>query len=210
MQQFIQRIFAQSVQSQIESLLSQAESCDTIVYLCVLASTHAATQSLVSKLQVLDETEIRPMGGGGLGVSNVLDRAFSDLFVPYVEADRYFALEVKFWTSRIDAVLLPFRVYIADRDRALTKRGRSTNIHTQVSPTRIAEKSLREKMLGGGGGGGTTGGDEQVQERPLTEDEQGIVCLGTVVTLMKRHVEAVFRCRQLVPAGMLYVVKSNC
>jgi hypothetical protein len=185
-QQFIQRIFAQSIHNILEVLLRTVEEGDTTaVYLQVLASTHRETERLVKELSEFDEREIAPRCDDAAPVLNIiLERALDDLFVSYLEGDRYFDLECKVWREDVvPSGLMEFHTFLADRE--LGTLGRSS---TAAKPARRTS-TVVQVLIGG--------------EEALTGDEAGIPTLETFSWILRRNVEAVFRCRQLIPAAML-------
>lgn len=196
MQQFVQRIFAQSVQSQLESLFLQAEKAGPNIYLKVLASSHAATQQLVNHLSTLDE-EVISVGVGAPVLTAILERSFADLFVPYTEGDRYMELETKLFRQVWDQKLFNFFTYIANRQRACTKRGFKTLVTTTaVSPTPAQEKTFTQSLF--------AATNDTAPISALGGDEMGVPTMDTMLAILKAHVESVFRCKQLVISSALY------
>jgi hypothetical protein len=120
------------------------------------------------------------------------------LFVPYTEGDRYIDLEIKLWKEDIiPTALLTFYTFVANRMRGITKRGGKTIVMTDVPPTAIAEKTFTQSLF--------SAGDESAveNEEVVAGDAVGMPQIDTFVVILGRHVEGVFRCRQLVPAALL-------
>ena len=61
---------------------------DKEVHLKVLAESHKETASLVANLHQFDDTVIASLIGNSV-LGAILDRSFEDLFVPYVDDERY-------------------------------------------------------------------------------------------------------------------------
>ncbi|ORX45540.1 exocyst complex component Sec10 [Hesseltinella vesiculosa] len=98
---FLHRIFAQSIQDQVESLFPRSQRISNLAYLRTLARTHAATKRLVDSLKAYCEKELTDsstsLDDTGLATATSLDdtlhRCMNDLFVPYTEGNRYLAKE---------------------------------------------------------------------------------------------------------------------
>ncbi|KAJ3045432.1 Exocyst complex component 5 [Rhizophlyctis rosea] len=116
MQQFVQRIFAQLVQTRIETTLSNAQShyTSSLPYLRKLAACYAATAELVADLHKLDE-KLVASNLGAPALTGILNRSFEDLFVPYVEGDRYIEVEQENMVERFRSCLRVFHEYAAQR-----------------------------------------------------------------------------------------------
>jgi hypothetical protein len=128
----------------------------------------------------------------------ILDRAYGDLFVPYLENDRYIDLELKEWKEEVlPAALLTFFTFVANRMRTVTKRGGRTIVLTDVPPTALHEKTFTQSLF--------SAGDSSPVEAEVEKegDEIGVPTMDTFVGILARHVEGVNRARQLVPVGML-------
>ncbi|CAO3622249.1 unnamed protein product [Cunninghamella blakesleeana] len=100
LQVFLQRVFAQSIQDQVETLLLNAQDISNLAYLRTLASTHAATKRLVDNLKVYLEKELSNVNTTddnklvtSTSSDEALDRCMDDLFVPYTEGNRYLSRE---------------------------------------------------------------------------------------------------------------------
>ncbi|CAG8660938.1 11228_t:CDS:2, partial [Paraglomus occultum] len=120
MQVFLQRIFAQLIQSCLEHLLKESESLSTLAYLRTLATIHIATLNLVEDLKGLDmhnkkseETRGRMEGSQSKAdtLVDVLNQCMMDLFVPYTEGDRYLEKEKKSLVELYSSLLLQFNAY---------------------------------------------------------------------------------------------------
>ena len=136
MQQFVQRIFAQlvriwafrlisnsqgafvqhhmettlQVQTRIENTLQKAQDRSSLAYLRKLSACHAATAQLVADLHKLDDSAIA-QNLGGPALTGILNRSFEDLFVPYVEGDRYIEVEEQCLVDRFKSCLHVFHEY---------------------------------------------------------------------------------------------------
>ena len=87
-QTFVQRIFAQSIQNFIEVLMEESQSISMQLYLEVLAHIHRETALLVADIHEFDINVISPLLGAP-ALTTILDRSIEDLFVPYVDENRY-------------------------------------------------------------------------------------------------------------------------
>lgn len=78
--------------------MSDALHLSKETYLIVLADSHKETATLVSDLHNFDDTVIAPLVGSSV-LSSILDRSFEDLYVPYVDDERYVTVE-KDWLKQ--------------------------------------------------------------------------------------------------------------
>jgi hypothetical protein len=74
-------------------MLNAASMTSKAQYLECLAGAHAETSKLVADLHHLDETVISSSAAGSGPLESLVNRAFEDLFVPYVDDDRYIETE---------------------------------------------------------------------------------------------------------------------
>lgn len=93
-QVFVQRIFAQSIQNFIEVLMQEALEISPQIYLEILTHAHNETYELVVDMHHFDEVVISPLVGAR-ALTVILDRSFEDLFVPYIDEERYITAESK-------------------------------------------------------------------------------------------------------------------
>ena len=115
LQVFTQRIFAQSVcitswqvQNFIEGRLELARNKSLGYYLEVLAISHSITAELVDDLHEFDEKTIAE-AMGSCALTTVLDRSLVDLFVPYIDSNRYIDLETEWLIATLNDELEPFQ-----------------------------------------------------------------------------------------------------
>ena len=117
MKVFIQRVFAQvvcltcvlgsscqllifpQIQQHLETLVSRASAISTLAVLRILNLTHNMCSSLVDDLKTYDATLTEP-SSRGLALSSgplatMLDRAMEEIFVPWLEGQRYLDSESK-------------------------------------------------------------------------------------------------------------------
>ena len=99
MKVFIQRVFAQVIQQQLETLINRATSISTLALLRILNLTHSLCSSLVEDLKTYDVQLNDPTAGSGGQVSGslvvMLDQALEEMFVPWLEGTRYLDTESK-------------------------------------------------------------------------------------------------------------------
>jgi hypothetical protein len=88
------------IQNHIELLLSRSEKCSDLAYLRTLASTHAETKRLIENLKFYCDKELLLKDAADINglvttasPDETLDRCMDDLFVPYIEGDRYLKKE---------------------------------------------------------------------------------------------------------------------
>ena len=111
MKKFIQRIFAQTIQIQLEAVLAKAESQSALSYLRVLYFSHKEIARLVSEIHKFDENVIAKTTGEPI-LTNIVNRSFTDLFVSLIENDRYLKTEKKCLADMFDALVTTFNNYV--------------------------------------------------------------------------------------------------
>ncbi|CAG8657677.1 3453_t:CDS:10, partial [Dentiscutata heterogama] len=200
MQVFLQRIFAQLIQTYLESLLSHAESNSTLAYLRSLVAAHTATKELVEDLKgldmrqkglsdtsYLDANDASQQNSGT--IAEILEQCIRDLFVPYTEGDRYIEKEKKSLGELYSSLLLQFTAYHTQQKqlRAGSLLGRAFNQITLSSNTNIMDV--------------------------LTTEDDGNLSINTAMLILKIHAEAIRRAVKLSPftelpkfAGVLFYV----
>lgn len=94
LQVFVQRIFAQQIQSKIEQLLKNSYATSTLAYLRTLNALYITTGNFTKDLKVFFQSSLS--GDGKLDELNIiLDQSFSDLFTSHLIDSKYFDLEKK-------------------------------------------------------------------------------------------------------------------
>nr|CAG8570941.1 11534_t:CDS:10 [Entrophospora candida] len=201
MQVFLQRIFAQLIQTYLESLLSHAENNSTLAYLRSLAAVRAATTDLVTSLK---SVEIRQEGSTKDNVNTkneedtkknntiaeVLDQCIEDLFVPYTEGERYLEKEKRSLMELYSSLLLKFTAYHAQQ-----KHARSGSLF-QRAVNQITSSSNPNQF-----------GGANLMEIPVTDDD-GNLGVDTATLMLKIHAEASKRSVKLCPPSELPKIAS--
>lgn len=114
---FLQRVFAQRIQQQVETYLTTAESKSTLLaYMRVLHLCYSKVGSLTKALkEVFAQDNIDEEGE----LASLLDQSFADIFVPYIENGRYFDTEVKSLGQVITGTLAKFtEAHLASAQKA--------------------------------------------------------------------------------------------
>ncbi|KAJ3152868.1 Exocyst complex component 5 [Geranomyces variabilis] len=203
MQQFIQRIFAQSIQTQLESDLRRGDDESVLSYLRALFKAHSTILALANDLHKLDEDVVAGNAGKPV-LTAIINRSFDDLFVPYVEGGKYIEAEQECLNDEFVKHLSTFQEYAAQRAR--TPRGKvvakavsaTPSSPTKTSPTSAAAmmNSLVTTM--------NVLSNEVAQQiglqaapEPMTPEEMGMPSVSLMLKLLQAHVEAMTRCRQL-------------
>lgn len=102
---FLQRIFAQRIQQQLEAYLIAAENISLLAYVRTLHICYSKVGSLVKSLKDLfGSVELDSDGE----LSALLDQSFGDLFVPYIENGQYFDSEKKSLNEVTAGILTKF------------------------------------------------------------------------------------------------------
>ena len=123
-----------------------AGSESNLAFLRCLSSCHATISALVADLQKFDATTIAIKSPSGSALTNVLDRSFADLFVPYTEGTRYIDRECRCLVDCFGEILEPFRNYMVSDD---LKRCLTCSLLLSVSqtsrPKRVQPKSISHR-----------------------------------------------------------------
>ncbi|KAG0344603.1 Exocyst complex component 5 [Podila humilis] len=205
-QVFIQRVFGQSIQSFIETLLERAQAKSTLAYLRTLSSIHEHTVLLVSDLKKCEDT-LKVGVNSNVKGSNVsvttqplsltLDRCLDDLFVPFLEGPRYLKKEVDSLCETYDSMLAKFTAYQLQRrggnNKFKTIITRAFNQITDSSSNKTIAPAAQENFA-------TVKNPEKYQNMQVTDDD-GALSVDLVVKLLKIHAESVVRSLNLLPVS---------
>ncbi|OZJ07024.1 hypothetical protein BZG36_00227 [Bifiguratus adelaidae] len=222
LQVFLQRIFAQSIQIQIEFLVSRAEKSSSIAYLRTLASTHAETAAFVDSLKRYCEEEAKKFftsasaNASSPSLASTLDRCMDDLFVPYIEGDRYLKRETQALTEVFQQCIHSFATAQQSRKPRGGKQSsaftRALNtMATSTSAPHIAGmgSSIASAGLGNQGGkrdqnessGGLYGYSNLAQSTGNLQGHTGdkeLLSTDLALQMVGVHAEAMARCIELV------------
>jgi exocyst complex component 5 len=110
---FLQRVFQQSIQQRLETVLEKANSISSLAFLRSLQSSRSCIASLVDDLKSHGLTE-HPEATSPQ-VTAVLDQQLDDLFVPYFVGSSYIEREKKNLEELYSSLLLKFTIYHVGR-----------------------------------------------------------------------------------------------
>ncbi|KAF9430816.1 Exocyst complex component 5 [Podila epigama] len=204
-QVFIQRVFGQSIQSFIETLLERAQSQSTLAYLRTLSAIHEHTVLLVNDLKKCEDTLKvginTTIKGSNISVttqplSQTLDRCLDDLFVPFLEGDRYMKKEIQSLCETYDFMLAKFTAYQLQRRGGNKFRAIITRTFNQIidsSSSKDLPPVVTENFA-------TVKNPEKYQTMQVT-DEDSKISTKLVIKLLKIHAESVVRSVGLLPAS---------
>lgn len=124
---FLQRVFAQKIQLQIESYLNKAESLSLLAYMRTLHIGYSKISMFTASLKTaFTKMNMDPNGD----LAALLDQNFSDIFVPYIENGQYFDAELKSLTEIIGREMSKFNyahVHKISKDQSLLSRFTSSS-----------------------------------------------------------------------------------
>ncbi|KAJ3285564.1 Exocyst complex component 5 [Rhizoclosmatium sp. JEL0117] len=194
MQDFVQRIFGQSIQMYIEQELSDADQVSSTYYLRVLSVVHEATLSVCKHLYKFDKDVIVPETKS-MGIGSVIDRCFDDLFVPYTDNDRYVAIERRCLQDRMAELLHVFTNFATARAKApkakssmpLPSFQEAVGTIFNLDPTSPAASKSNGSLLNS-------------NEPP---EAFGLPSVALTLKLIEVHLEALERCKELSKLGDL-------
>ncbi|KAJ3987466.1 exocyst complex protein [Lentinula detonsa] len=220
MQVFLQRVFAQSIQQHMEQLLHRAATMSELSYLRVLQLAHIQTSTLVEDLKVyelpasgsrmpFEAGELNKTLGGTANalpaasatLTTMLETAMEELFVPYLEGQRYLERESQSLGVLYTGLLANFTRYhrakapkakssIFDRvvNQLSTAAATTSSGGVQTTSAQAANAILRF--------GGLNAEKNPVDEEPVRE-EDGQLSVDVAEKMLKWHAEAIGRCVEL-------------
>ncbi|KAF2397459.1 exocyst complex component Sec10, partial [Trichodelitschia bisporula] len=106
---FVQRVFQQSIQQRLESVLEKADSISSLAFLRALQSSRNCISTLVDDLKAHGLTE-HPEPASSL-ITSTLDQQLDDLFVPYLMGSSYIEREKKSLEELYSSLLFKFTTY---------------------------------------------------------------------------------------------------
>ncbi|KAF8640107.1 hypothetical protein AX17_001343 [Amanita inopinata Kibby_2008] len=222
MQVFLQRVFAQPIQQHLELLLHRGAALSDLAHLRILQLVHLQLSSLVEGLKVfelphvtprtpLEATEFRRTitGSAGVAASNtnaigaMLETAMEELFVPYIEGQRYLERESKSITSLYTDVLTDFTRYHERTqkskssmfDRMVNQLSAAAANSAQTGTSTSAQAAAALMRFGGIN---PERNHDRSNEEPVRE-EDGLLDIGVAEKMLKWHAEAIGRCVELSP-----------
>ncbi|KAI8089981.1 exocyst complex component Sec10-like protein [Halteromyces radiatus] len=225
-QVFLQRIFAQSIQDQVETLLSRAQNISNLAYLRTLASIHAATKQLVDSLKVYcEKARVQSTTNDDTGLVSVasseetLDRCMDDLFVPYTEGNRYLYKEKACLNELFGGMITEFLNFMQQYKktsarnqsvltRTLNQISASTT-STILSPSSFTESEHPSPISATSAHGldfpNTTTSAQQMQSNLIKVDDSGFYLISpeAILRIIQIHSEAILRCVELMNAQEL-------
>ncbi|KAH7052614.1 exocyst complex protein [Linnemannia elongata] len=203
-QVFIQRVFEQSIQQFIETLLERSQAKSTLAYLRTLLSIHEHTIHLVKDLKMCEDTLKVGINANVKGsnisvttqpLSQTLDRCLDDLFVPFLEGDRYLEKELQSLCEIYDSMLAKFTAYQLQRRGGNKFRAIITRTFNQIIDSN--KTTLPPVVLENFA---TVKNPEKYQDMKVSDDD-GALSVELVVKLLKIHAESVLRSLGLLPVS---------
>ena len=113
MHNFVQRIFDQSIQNFLEILLNAQLAKSPLSYLVALSIAHTETANLVKDLCEFDKRDIAS-AEGAVSLSSIIARSFEDLFVPYIDNERYITSERECLAAAFKTHLEAFNLFLVN------------------------------------------------------------------------------------------------
>ncbi|KIK44255.1 hypothetical protein CY34DRAFT_802864 [Suillus luteus UH-Slu-Lm8-n1] len=221
MQVFLQRVFAQSIQQYMEQLLTKGSSLSDLAYLRILQLVHNQTSNLIEDLKAhelpsittskssLEILEFRRVLSGAVSgtsttsvVSAMLENAMAELFVPYIEGQKYLDRESKSLGELYAGLLANFtryhmrmqKVKSSMFDRMVDRLGAAAaNTTTSGGSSTSAQAAALIMRYGGIS-------SERMQDKSLEDtvrEEDGLLSIDVAEKMLKWHAEAVGRCVEL-------------
>ncbi|KAJ3341503.1 Exocyst complex component 5 [Gonapodya sp. JEL0774] len=208
MQQFIGRIYAQSVQTYVENMLENAGKESKQAYLRGLSTAHSMSRGLAKKLKFDDVGSNRRSGGVALNATsivNTLERCHEDLFIPYTEGDRYLQRELKYLTELYERELSTFMAYHTLRKQ----QGRQ---HVLLTTLRDVQSAASSQLLSLSIPGLSASSAKDSTE-PVKQTADELLSLESSLQITAAHAEAIARCVELTkltdtPRHVLALFKS--
>lgn len=100
---FTQRVYAQQIQTKVESLIKDSYAVSTLSYLRTLYSLYITVASFTKDLKTFFQSALESNDAKLEDLFLILDQSFSDLFTQHIAESKYFGLEKKTLESIIYA-----------------------------------------------------------------------------------------------------------
>ncbi|KAI8063627.1 exocyst complex component Sec10-like protein [Gongronella butleri] len=209
-QVFLQRIFAQSIQDQVELLLPQAQRISNLAYLRTLSSMHAATKRLVDSLKAYCEKELTESSAmdesrlaSAQSVDETLYRCMNDLFVPYTEGNRYLSKEQVCLNELFGSIVAEFLNFMQQYKKT-SARNQSVLARTlnQISSSPLGTSFGDSDALTSSPTADSPRSARPKQSVNLDNVEDTGFCLlspDAILRILRIHSEAILRCVELTP-----------
>lgn len=184
LQLFLQRIFAQAIQISVEIYLRKAADTSLLHYIRSIHALHVETKELSKNILASSEKVFEKSHAAHAMILNTVNRCRDDLFIPYVENDRYIDKELLCLRNAVDLYLVPIQESIQARKNA------------------IKNKSMFGKLTGAAGNLATGNAPVVDPAAPfLIAPDVELVRM-----LLKIHKDSVDRCRELSASADMYVL----
>ncbi|TIA77982.1 hypothetical protein E3P92_03717 [Wallemia ichthyophaga] len=198
MQVFLQRVFAQSIQTKIEDLLEHSRAISNFAFLRMLHLSRMTISGLVDDLKKFDtlSSSIKSMGSalvapgtfaGPSGISMMLDQALDELFVPYMEGERYISLECQSLTELYAGFLSNFTLY-HNSAHGLKSTSVLDRVVSQLSETSTASSSAAALLK-------LSGKNDEINKE--LDENDGKLSLNVAERMLRWNAESVGRCIDL-------------
>ncbi|PFH51373.1 hypothetical protein AMATHDRAFT_47094 [Amanita thiersii Skay4041] len=221
MQVFLQRVFAQPIQQHLELLLHRAAVLSDLAYLRVLQFVHLQLSSLVEDLKIYELPYVSPktpleavefrrtITGSGVLLANtnsigtILETAMEELFVPYIEGQRYLERESRSLHLLYNGALVDFTRYhertqkskASMFDRMVNQLSAAAANTAQTGTSTSAQAAAALMRFGGMN---RDRDQDRYSDEPVRE-EDGLMDVDVAENMLKWHAEAIGRCVELSP-----------
>lgn len=158
---FLQRVFAQKIQLQIEAYLNKAESLSSLAYMRTLHIAYSKIAQFTSFLKTCFSKSNVDTNGE---LAALLDQNFSDIFVPYIENGQYFDAEVRSLGDIISQTMAKFTEAHSHKfsgEKSLLSRFTSSNTDSNVHLERHTSHSSLNGAAGAGSNAAGGSGDKE-------------------------------------------------
>ena len=181
----------------MEAIIENAKRVSDLSYLITLQTLHSKTRSLVLALHKFDE-DVIAKSVKKPALTFVLNHSFEDLFIPYLEGDRYIKVEHSQLTHSFTPILKPVQDLFENHRKLYrkNKRGSVSLISTRDALTNLTVNQLIDLM----GQSGKTGTDS------ITMEINSIIQIMPSITIVSNSKYLTSRPRQ---AGSLFILLAN-
>ncbi|KAG7449001.1 exocyst complex component Sec10 [Guyanagaster necrorhizus] len=228
MQVFLQRVFAQSIQQHMEQLLHRSNTMSDLSYLRILQLVHIQASNLVEDLKAYELPTVSPRPSyeatefrrsfigstssgptGSATVSTMLETAMEELFVPYIEGQRYLERESRSLGALYASLLSNFTRYHVGIRTEKTQKGKSSVFDRVVNQLSAAAQTTSTNGVSTTSAqaasailkfGGIDRSQDKAGDEPVHE-EDGQLSTDVAEKMLKWHAEAIGRCVELSPSN---------
>lgn len=169
----------------LETIIENSRKKSNLDYLITLKTLHSETTSLVASLHKFDE-EVITKKTKKPALTFVLNHSFEDLFIPYLEGDRYIKIEHSQMTNSFQNLLAPFTELYKNHSKLYrrNKNGTVSFISTREALANLSVNEMISLISHSDNSASITAANLPIE-------------IDSIVKMLQLNFEAVNRCKEL-------------